>query len=165
MSAFFLLFLNGSSHISSSKKILRTSLPCFFFTIGILMLFRTLDPYILFFCFLLSLHSLLLLVLSPFSFLLYFGFCHQASIFNSLLLMLYLCYLFQTDYKGLFLNICQVQFTPGWKSTKWTQRCVDLWNDLSFSLCTALSICHVVTTSDGRKKSKMGVSADLVCCH
>jgi len=37
---------------------------------------------------------------------------------------------------------------------------VDLWNDLGFSLCAALSVCCIVTTSDDRKKSKMGVSAD-----
>ena len=58
------------------------------------------------------------------------------------------------------LGKCQVWFTLGWKSTKWTQRCMDLWNNLGFSLCAALSICHIVTTSDDRKKSKMGVSAD-----
>ena len=40
---------------------------------------------------------------------------------------------------------------------------VDLWNNLSFSLYTAPSVCHMVTTSDDRKKSKMRVSADLVC--
>ena len=43
---------------------------------------------------------------------------------------------------------------------EWTQRCVDLWNNLSFSLCAAPSVCHVITTSDDRKKSKMEVSAD-----
>ena len=37
---------------------------------------------------------------------------------------------------------------------------MDLWNDLSFSLCTVLSVCHIVATSDNRKKSEMGVSAD-----
>ena len=37
---------------------------------------------------------------------------------------------------------------------------MDLWNDLNFSLCTALSVCHMVTTSDDRKKSEMGMSAD-----
>ena len=40
---------------------------------------------------------------------------------------------------------------------------MDLWNDLGFSLYTVPSVCHVVATSDDRKKSKMGVSADLVC--
>jgi len=29
------------------------------------------------------------------------------------------------------------------------QRCANLWNNLGFSLCAALSICYVVTTSDG----------------
>jgi len=37
---------------------------------------------------------------------------------------------------------------------------VDLWNDLGFSLCAALSVCHVVATLDDRKKSEMEVSAD-----
>ena len=37
---------------------------------------------------------------------------------------------------------------------------MDLWNNLGFSLCAALSVCHVVVTSDDRKKSKLGVSAD-----
>ena len=41
-----------------------------------------------------------------------------------------------------------------------TQRCVDLWNDLGFSLCAAPSIYCVVATLDGRKKSEMEVSAD-----
>ena len=37
---------------------------------------------------------------------------------------------------------------------------MDLWNNLGFSLYAAPSICCVVTTSDDRKKSKIGVSAD-----
>ena len=37
---------------------------------------------------------------------------------------------------------------------------MDLWNDLSFSLCAVLSVCHMVTTSDDGKKSEMEVSAD-----
>ena len=37
---------------------------------------------------------------------------------------------------------------------------MDLWNDLSFSLCAAPSVCYVAVTSDGGKKSEMGVSAD-----
>ena len=40
---------------------------------------------------------------------------------------------------------------------------MDLWNDLGFSLCAVPSVCHVVATSDNRKRSEMGVSADLVC--
>ena len=28
------------------------------------------------------------------------------------------------------------------------------------SLCAILSVCHIVATSDGRKKAEMGVSAD-----
>ena len=55
---------------------------------------------------------------------------------------------------------CQVQFTLGWKSTKWTQRCADLWNNLSFSLYAVPSVCHMVTTSDNREKSEMRVSTD-----
>ena len=36
------------------------------------------------------------------------------------------------------LSYCQVWFTPGWKSAKWTWRWVDLWNDLGFSLLLQL---------------------------
>ena len=43
---------------------------------------------------------------------------------------------------------------------KWTQRYADLWNNLGFSLCAALSVCHMVATLDDRKKSEMGISAD-----
>jgi len=50
----------------------------------------------------------------------------------------------------------------GWKSARWTQRCTDSWNDLGFSLCTVLSICHVVAILENKKKSEMEVSADLV---
>ena len=42
---------------------------------------------------------------------------------------------------------------------------MDLWNDLGFSLCAAPFVCHMVTTSDDRKKSEIEVNADLVCCH
>jgi len=41
-----------------------------------------------------------------------------------------------------------------------TQRYVNLWNDLGFSLYAVPSDCHVVTTLDERKKSKMKVSTD-----
>ena len=51
-------------------------------------------------------------------------------------------------------------FTLGWKSAEWIWRWVDLWNDLSFSLCSVLSVCHIVATSDDGKKSEMGVSTD-----
>ena len=60
----------------------------------------------------------------------------------------------------LFVGTCQVQFTPGWKSVEWTWRCVDLWNDLGFSLYTALSVYCIVVISDDREKSKIGVSAE-----
>ena len=40
---------------------------------------------------------------------------------------------------------------------------MDLWNNLGFSLCAMPFVCHMVTTLDDRKKSEMGVSADLVC--
>jgi len=43
---------------------------------------------------------------------------------------------------------------------KWTWRYADLWNDLGFSLCAALSVCCMVATSDNREKSEMRVSAD-----
>jgi len=37
---------------------------------------------------------------------------------------------------------------------------MDLWNDLGFSLCAALSVCYMVTTSDDGKKVQVGVSTD-----
>ena len=37
---------------------------------------------------------------------------------------------------------------------------IDLLNDLGFSLYAVPSVCHVVATSDGRKKSEMEVSTD-----
>jgi len=37
---------------------------------------------------------------------------------------------------------------------------MDLWNDLGFSLCAALSVYHVVATSDEGKKVWVGVSTD-----
>ena len=39
-------------------------------------------------------------------------------------------------------------------------RDVNLWNDLGFNLYTVLSVCHMVTISDGKNKSEMGVSTD-----
>ena len=45
---------------------------------------------------------------------------------------------------------------------KWTQRYVNLWNDLSFSLCAVLSVYCMVAISNNKKKSKMGVNANLV---
>ena len=32
---------------------------------------------------------------------------------------------------------------------------MDLWNDLGFSLCAVLSVCHVVATSDEGEKSEL----------
>jgi len=49
----------------------------------------------------------------------------------------------------------QMQFTLEMKVCK-----MDLLNNLGFSLYAALFVCCVVTTSDNRKRSKMGVSAD-----
>jgi len=37
---------------------------------------------------------------------------------------------------------------------------VDLWNNLSFSLCAVPFVCRMVATSDDGKKSEMEVSAD-----
>ena len=37
---------------------------------------------------------------------------------------------------------------------------MDLWDDLGFSLCAALSVCCIVAISNGRKKSEMEVSTD-----
>ena len=42
---------------------------------------------------------------------------------------------------------------------------MDSLNDLGFSLYAVLSVCHIVTILDKRKKSELGVSADLVCCY
>ena len=58
------------------------------------------------------------------------------------------------------LWLCQVRFTPGWKSAEWTRRWVDLWNDLGFSLCAAPSVCCVVDTSDEWEKVRVEVSTD-----
>ena len=65
----------------------------------------------------------------------------------------------------LLLHILLVKHDSywGWKSARWTQSYANLWNDLGFSLCAVPSICYVVTTSDNREKSKIGVSTDLVC--
>ena len=41
---------------------------------------------------------------------------------------------------------------------------MDLLNNLAFSLCAMLPVCYMVTTSDNRKRSKIEISADLVCC-
>ena len=54
------------------------------------------------------------------------------------------------------MKTCHVQFTPGMKVHK-----IDLLNDLDFSLCAVPPVCHVVATSDNKKKSEMGVSADF----
>jgi len=40
-----------------------------------------------------------------------------------------------------------------------------LVNDLGFSLCAVLSVCHMVMISRNGKKSEMGVSTNLVCCY
>jgi len=37
---------------------------------------------------------------------------------------------------------------------------INLWNDFGFSLYAVLSVYYMVTTSNNRKKSKMGVSTD-----
>ena len=37
---------------------------------------------------------------------------------------------------------------------------MDLWNNLGFSLCAALSVCCVAATLDDGEKSEMEVSAD-----
>ena len=36
----------------------------------------------------------------------------------------------------------------------------DLWNNLGFSLCAALSVCRMIATSDDGKKFEMRVSAN-----
>ena len=56
--------------------------------------------------------------------------------------------------------ICQAWFTLEQKSTRQTQSCTDLWNNLGFSLCAVLSVHHMITTLDDREKFKIGMSAD-----
>ena len=58
---------------------------------------------------------------------------------------------------------CQARFTPGWKSAEWTRRWVDLWNDLGFSLCAVLSVCHMVATSDEGEKVRDRSEYWFVC--
>ena len=60
----------------------------------------------------------------------------------------------------IVVDICQAWFTLEWKSAEWIWKWADLWNDLGFSLCSTLSVCCIVATSDNRKKSEMEVSAD-----
>ena len=62
---------------------------------------------------------------------------------------------FDGVYLNLILRDCQAQFTLEVKVYK-----INLQNNLGFSLCVALSVCHMVTIFDGRQKSKMGVSTD-----
>ena len=52
-------------------------------------------------------------------------------------------------------------YTRG-KSLQDCWRYVNLWNNLGFSLYAVLSVCHMVTTSDKRKKSKIEVHTDSV---
>ena len=40
------------------------------------------------------------------------------------------------------------------------QKCMNLWNNLGFSLCAILSNYCMIITSDERKKSEMKVSTD-----
>ena len=42
--------------------------------------------------------------------------------------------------------LCQAQLTPEWKSTGWTQRWADLWNNLGFSLASAYVLHHLSAT-------------------
>ena len=51
-----------------------------------------------------------------------------------------------------------MQFTLEVKVHKIAQKCIDLWNNLSFSLYTTPSVCYIVVTSDKRMKSKMEMS-------
>ena len=39
-------------------------------------------------------------------------------------------------------------------------KCINLWNNLGFSLYAVPSVYYMVTTSDERKKSEMKVSTD-----
>ena len=55
--------------------------------------------------------------------------------------------------------VSSIVYTEG-ESLQNYLRDVNLWNDLGFSLCTALSVYYVVAISEERRKSEMGVSVD-----
>jgi len=55
---------------------------------------------------------------------------------------------------------CRQDCNRGFSRQNCSEVTADLWNDFDFSLCTTLSVCYIVTTSEKRKKSKMEVSAD-----
>ena len=71
---------------------------------------------------------------------------------------LFLYYIKSEYHKMNYSLICDI--LSGAVHTKVEVRRMDLWNDLGFSLCTALSVCCIVATSDDGEKSKMEVSAD-----
>ena len=58
------------------------------------------------------------------------------------------------------LALCQAWFILEWKSVEWTQRWVNLWNDLGFSLCAMPSICHIVVTLDKGERVRVEISTD-----
>ena len=65
-----------------------------------------------------------------------------------------------------FIELMSGIVHTGGKSPQYRLRDVQTClNDLGFSLCVTLPICHMVATSDNRKKSEIGVSTDLVCCY
>jgi len=74
-------------------------------------------------------------------------------------------YLFEDKLDDLRWKIVRRSSHWEWKSTRWAQRCADLWNNLGFSLCAVPSVCYMVTISENRKKSKIGVSTNLVYHH
>ena len=85
---------------------------------------------------------------------------------------LYLTHLFKvvglyllSSYIFQYTKLSGLVHTRGESLWKWTWRYVDLWNDLGFSLCAAPSVCCIVVISDNRKKSEIGVSANLVYHH
>ena len=57
---------------------------------------------------------------------------------------------------GVGSEMCRVQKLCAMSLVMWTCQ-----NNLGFSLCAALSICHMVTTSDEWMKSEIEVSADV----
>ena len=64
----------------------------------------------------------------------------------------------------MFVEIIMYGSHWRWKSTRWTQRYVDLWNNLGFSLYAVPSVYCIVMISENRKKSEMEMSTNLVCC-
>ena len=58
---------------------------------------------------------------------------------------------------GKVLGIVHTRSKSLWN---WLGDVQTLWNDFGFSLCFMPSICHIVTTSDKKKKTELEVSTN-----